>query len=261
MTVSRSFPLPVSKWQVAHDLKAFGLVVSYCETNSSIVAQFLCAQIYRSSKRTGDCDRDFTDTARMKRAVVDRLQGFPLVSGHNLCEHGNSQFVAWSQVRVKGHAITDLFSRRAWRHPLRGPRAVATMALWQILYHFGNCSSSPTFSEAVITIATRKCLCSNYRPEYGTLSWLPGDCRSKRNSERLTCIWQKKKKKITPFSRNHQGTHERGLSTHKQQPREILAYFLQFFEWYKRVSHEIIEGWHICPTFSSHSFDLPQKVE
>ena len=30
---------------------------------------------------------------------------------YNLGEHGNSQFVAWSQVRVKGHAITDLFSQ------------------------------------------------------------------------------------------------------------------------------------------------------
>lgn len=52
------------------------------------------------------------DTARMKRAVADRLQVSPAsVSGYNLGEHGNSQFVAWSQVRVKGHAITDLFSQ------------------------------------------------------------------------------------------------------------------------------------------------------
>ena len=43
----------------------------------------------------------------MKRAVADRLQVSPAsVSGYNLGEHGNSQFVAWSQVRVKGHALS-----------------------------------------------------------------------------------------------------------------------------------------------------------
>lgn len=49
------------------------------------------------------------DTARMKRAVgqyfgIDARS----VSGYNLGEHGNSQFTAWSQVRIKGQAISDL---------------------------------------------------------------------------------------------------------------------------------------------------------
>ncbi|MGT2948147.1 L-lactate dehydrogenase [Streptococcus devriesei] len=46
------------------------------------------------------------DTARMKRALGDRLSVDPRsIEGYNLGEHGNSQFVAWSQVRVKGQAI------------------------------------------------------------------------------------------------------------------------------------------------------------
>ena len=52
------------------------------------------------------------DTARMKRAVGLRFKLNPRsVSGYNLGEHGNSQFVAWSQVRVKGQPIESLMDR------------------------------------------------------------------------------------------------------------------------------------------------------
>lgn len=48
------------------------------------------------------------DTARMKRAVGQYFQIDPRsIYGYNLGEHGNSQFTAWSQVRVKGQAIGD----------------------------------------------------------------------------------------------------------------------------------------------------------
>lgn len=49
------------------------------------------------------------DSARMKRAVGQRLNLNPKsVFGYNLGEHGNSQFTAWSQVRVKGQSIEQL---------------------------------------------------------------------------------------------------------------------------------------------------------
>lgn len=52
------------------------------------------------------------DTARMKRAVGCRFNISPRsVYGYNLGEHGNSQFVAWSQVRVKGQPIENLLSQ------------------------------------------------------------------------------------------------------------------------------------------------------
>ena len=51
------------------------------------------------------------DTARMKRAVGVRFEVDPRsVYGYNLGEHGNSQFTAWSQVRVKGQPISKLTS-------------------------------------------------------------------------------------------------------------------------------------------------------
>ena len=52
------------------------------------------------------------DTSRMNAAVADDLNVNPKsVSGYNLGEHGNSQFTAWSQVKVKGQDITALTSQ------------------------------------------------------------------------------------------------------------------------------------------------------
>lgn len=51
------------------------------------------------------------DTARMKRAVGVRFGVDPRsVYGYNLGEHGNSQFTAWSQVRIKGQPISTFAS-------------------------------------------------------------------------------------------------------------------------------------------------------
>ena len=50
-------------------------------------------------------------TERMKRAVGVRFGVDPRSAyGYNLGEHGNSQFTAWSQVRVKGQPISKLTS-------------------------------------------------------------------------------------------------------------------------------------------------------
>lgn len=49
------------------------------------------------------------DSARMKRAVGAALHVDPRsVAGYNLGEHGNSQFTAWSTVKVLDHSITEL---------------------------------------------------------------------------------------------------------------------------------------------------------
>ncbi|MTB65209.1 L-lactate dehydrogenase [Streptococcus sp. zg-86] len=51
------------------------------------------------------------DTARMKRAVGQHFSLDPRsVQGYNLGEHGNSQFTAWSQVKIKGQAVCDFLS-------------------------------------------------------------------------------------------------------------------------------------------------------
>ena len=99
--------------QVARDLKASGFSgVLLVVTNPVDAVTQLYQQYTGLPKEQVIGTGTLLDTARMKRAVADRLQVSPAsVSGYNLGEHGNSQFVAWSQVRVKGHAITDLFSQ------------------------------------------------------------------------------------------------------------------------------------------------------
>ena len=53
------------------------------------------------------------DSARMKRAVASRLNVDPRsVEGYNLGEHGNSQFTAWSTVRVLEQPIPELAKKR-----------------------------------------------------------------------------------------------------------------------------------------------------
>ena len=49
------------------------------------------------------------DTARMKRAVGERMNVDPRsVEGFNLGEHGNSQFTAWSTVKVLEKPVTEV---------------------------------------------------------------------------------------------------------------------------------------------------------
>ncbi|MBA1393549.1 L-lactate dehydrogenase, partial [Lactobacillus sp. XV13L] len=56
------------------------------------------------------------DTARMKRAVGQRLGVDPRsVEGFNLGEHGNSQFTAWSTVKVLQRPITEVAKDKSWK--------------------------------------------------------------------------------------------------------------------------------------------------
>ncbi|MHA8262208.1 L-lactate dehydrogenase [Lactobacillaceae bacterium Melli_B3] len=53
------------------------------------------------------------DSSRMRRAVSSALKIDPRsVSGYNLGEHGNSQFTAWSTVRVLGRPIEEVAKER-----------------------------------------------------------------------------------------------------------------------------------------------------
>lgn len=48
------------------------------------------------------------DTSRMKKNVANIFQVDPRsISGYNLGEHGNSQFTAWSNIKVKGQPISS----------------------------------------------------------------------------------------------------------------------------------------------------------
>ncbi len=53
------------------------------------------------------------DSSRMRRAVAQELDLDPRsIDGYNLGEHGNSQFTAWSAVRVLGNPMVDVAKER-----------------------------------------------------------------------------------------------------------------------------------------------------
>ncbi|WEV40068.1 L-lactate dehydrogenase [Lactobacillus sp. ESL0684] len=56
------------------------------------------------------------DTARMKRAVGKRMNVDPRsVQGFTLGEHGNSQFTAWSTVKVLEQSMTEIAQAKNWQ--------------------------------------------------------------------------------------------------------------------------------------------------
>jgi len=154
------------------------------------------------------------DTARMKRAVADRLQVSPAsVSGYNLGEHGNSQFVAWSQVRVKGHAITDLFSQEELDtinyESLRGGH---TVFFGKFYTNFGIAAAVQRLAEAVINDSHEEMPVSNYRPEYGTYLGYPAIVGRKGIIERLDLhLTEEEKEKLLHSAETIKENTRKGL--------------------------------------------------
>ena len=154
------------------------------------------------------------DTARMKRAVADRLQVSPAsVSGYNLGEHGNSQFVAWSQVRVKGHAISDLFSQEELDainyESLRGGH---TVFFGKFYTNFGIAAAAQRLAEAVINDSHEEMPVSNYRPEYGTYLGYPAIVGRKGILERLDLhLTEEEKEKLLHSAETIKENTRKGL--------------------------------------------------
>lgn len=110
------------------------------------------------------------DTARMKRAVGQHFQIDPRsIYGYNLGEHGNSQFTAWSQVRVKGQAINKL----AEASLLEELAQEAIMGGHTVFYskkytNFGIASATIRLVQAVASDSREELPVSNYYAPYDT---------------------------------------------------------------------------------------------
>ena len=120
----------------------------------------------------------FLDTARLQRAVGAHFSEAPQnVSGFVLGEHGNSQFAAWSQVRVLGQQITDLaaVSGQLDLEDL----AEATKAGGYTVFHgkyytnFGIAAAALRLVTAILNDANIELPVSNFREEYGTYCGYP----------------------------------------------------------------------------------------
>ncbi|MBZ2132934.1 L-lactate dehydrogenase [Streptococcus gordonii] len=104
------------------------------------------------------------DTARMKRAVGARFGVDPRsVYGYNLGEHGNSQFTAWSQVRVKGQPISKLTSEEVLEEiATEAMRGGHTVFYGKKYTSYGIASAAIRLALAVISDAHEELPVTNY---------------------------------------------------------------------------------------------------
>lgn len=111
------------------------------------------------------------DSARMKRAVAERLNLDPRsVDGYNLGEHGNSQFTAWSTVRVLGRPLTELADKRGL--DLEELDKEAKMGGWTIFQgkkytNYGVATAAVKLVNAILSDSLTELPVSNFREEYG----------------------------------------------------------------------------------------------
>ncbi|WP_302117800.1 L-lactate dehydrogenase [uncultured Limosilactobacillus sp.] len=111
------------------------------------------------------------DSARMKRAVADRLHLDPRsVDGYNLGEHGNSQFTAWSTVRVLGKPLTEIADKRGL--DLDQLDKEARMGGWTVFQgkkytNYGVATAAVKLVNAILSNSLSELPVSNYREEYG----------------------------------------------------------------------------------------------
>ncbi|MCT8399436.1 L-lactate dehydrogenase [Weissella cibaria] len=111
------------------------------------------------------------DTARMQRAVGEAFDLDPRsVSGYNLGEHGNSQFVAWSTVQVLGQPIAKLAD--AGDIDLAGIEAEARKGGFTVLNgkgytSYGVATAAVRIAKAVMADAHAELVVSNRRDDMG----------------------------------------------------------------------------------------------
>lgn len=111
------------------------------------------------------------DSARMKRAVAERLNLDPRsVDGYNLGEHGNSQFTAWSTVRVLGCPLTELADKRGL--DLEELDKEAKMGGWTVFQgkkytNYGVATAAVKLVNAILSDSLTELPVSNFREEYG----------------------------------------------------------------------------------------------
>ncbi|MGM9892340.1 L-lactate dehydrogenase [Limosilactobacillus sp.] len=110
------------------------------------------------------------DSARMKRAVADRLHVDPRsVEGYNLGEHGNSQFTAWSTVRVLEQPITKLAKERGL--DLEELDHEARMGGWKVFQgkkytNYGVATAAVRLVNTILSGSRTVMAVSNFRQEY-----------------------------------------------------------------------------------------------
>ena len=111
------------------------------------------------------------DTARMQKAVGQLVNVDPRsVSGYNLGEHGNSQFTAWSTVKVLDQPFTKLAKEKGV--DLNKVNDDIKMGAWQVMKgkkytSYGVATAAVRITNAILSNSMLELPVSNYREEYG----------------------------------------------------------------------------------------------
>lgn len=112
------------------------------------------------------------DTSRMKRAVGSRLNVDPRsVEGFNLGEHGNSQFTAWSTVKVLEQPITELVKDKPWKlEDLNDEIKFGGQTVYKGKQYtnYGIAAAVTILVETIESDARTELPVSNYQEKYGT---------------------------------------------------------------------------------------------
>jgi L-lactate dehydrogenase len=104
----------------------------------------------------------------MRRAVADTLHvNVADVRGYNMGEHGESQFTAWSTVRVNNEPIAE-YAKVDYDQLADDARA-GGWKIYQAKHYtsYGIATIATEMTQAIISDAHRIFPCANYDPEFG----------------------------------------------------------------------------------------------
>ncbi|MCO6531056.1 MULTISPECIES: L-lactate dehydrogenase [Lactobacillus] len=117
------------------------------------------------------------DTARMKKVVAHKFDVDPRsVSGFALGEHGNSQFTAWSTVKVLEKPISELAKSASWEltdledEIVRGGQ---TVFMGKHYTNYGVSAAVVRIARAILTDSRTELPVSSYQEKYGTYMSYP----------------------------------------------------------------------------------------
>ena len=117
------------------------------------------------------------DTARMKKVVAKKFNVDPRsISGFALGEHGNSQFTAWSTVKVLEQPITELAKSASWslddlEDEIR--TGGQTVFIGKHYTNYGVSAAAVRIVRAILTDSHTELPVSSYQEKYGTYMSYP----------------------------------------------------------------------------------------
>ena len=117
------------------------------------------------------------DTARMKKVVAKKFNVDPRsISGFALGEHGNSQFTAWSTVKVLEQPITELAKSASWSlDDLEDEIKTGgqTVFMGKHYTNYGVSAAAVRIVRAILTDSHTELPVSSYQEKYGTYMSYP----------------------------------------------------------------------------------------